>query len=87
MSKKQCERCNGSGEVKHGNGWAVCSACLGQGSIYVDLDTTHDHDDTCPTCKGVGRIESKASSCDSFGQTHPICPRCGGSGKRASWDR
>lgn len=55
--------------------YASCEVCHGSGSV----ESTHA--ETCPTCKGAGRITIDLTSVIGFGVMNVTCPECEGAGK------
>lgn len=55
--------------------YVSCEACHGSGSVHAE------HPETCPTCKGTGRISVNLSDLFGFGVMEMVCPECEGSGR------
>jgi molecular chaperone DnaJ len=54
--------------------YVSCDACHGTGSVHSE------HPETCPTCKGRGRISVDLSDI-LFGVMDMVCPECQGTGQ------
>jgi len=61
-----CRECQGTG-AKNGTALADCQACGGRGQVMMNSGFFHMAQ-TCPTCRGAGRIVKEA------------CPKCHGQG-------
>ena len=55
---RRCRRCAGTG-AELGTALRVCPSCGGCGSVKVE-DGFFDRTETCPPCRGEGRVVSKA---------------------------
>lgn len=55
--------------------YTSCAACHGSGSVHAE------HPETCPTCKGTGRISVNLTDLFGFGVVEMVCPECEGSGR------
>ena len=63
----RCETCEGSG-AEHGSKMRACSTCGGRGQVLMSRGI-FSIAQTCPNCKGAGRIlEKPCKSCQGEGR-------------------